>query len=65
MGNYKSNENAVELSNQLKAKGYSATVVKVGENYKVFVGSYNSRDKAGEASGQLKKDGFESFVVGE
>lgn len=55
-------ENAVDLVNKLKAKGYSATVSRVGDKYKVYVGSYRDRKKAQDIKVKIQEDGFDSFI---
>ena len=62
-GSFDKNENALELVAKLKAKGYSATIAKVGSNYKVYIGNYNKRSKADEMKEKLKKDNFDAFTV--
>lgn len=62
-GSFDQDKNALELVGKLKDKGYSATIAKVGNNYKVYVGNYNDRKKAQDAQAKLKTDGFDTFAV--
>ncbi|MBU5294104.1 N-acetylmuramoyl-L-alanine amidase, partial [Anaerosalibacter bizertensis] len=62
-GAFSQRENAQNLVDELKAKGYEAMIVEKGGIYKVQVGAFSQRGNADKLAEQLKADGFEAIVV--
>lgn len=64
-GAYLIKANAVRRMNELKAKGFSTYLVKVGLFYKVQVGAYTVRSNADYMLSQIQKAGYDAFITTE
>ncbi|MEO5357118.1 MAG: SPOR domain-containing protein [Nitrospirae bacterium YQR-1] len=70
VGAFKNVEEATRVQNDLKIKGFSASILKTPIKdgvtlYKVRVGDYNSQTEANAVLGRLSKKGFKCFMRGE
>ncbi|MBW4860673.1 MAG: N-acetylmuramoyl-L-alanine amidase, partial [Clostridiaceae bacterium] len=62
-GAFGQRENAQNLVDKLKSKGYEAIIVELDSSYKVQIGAFSQRENAEKLVEQLKSDGFEAIVV--
>jgi cell division septation protein DedD len=63
VGAYASRADADARQRQVRAKGHSARVVKVGTLWRVRIGRYSSRESAAQAARSLKAQKVEAFVT--
>lgn len=55
--------NAIRRLNELKEKGFSTYLIKVGLYYKVQVGAYTVRANADRMLAQVQKAGYDAFIT--
>jgi SPOR domain len=55
--------NAINLSNKLKANGFSTFIRKIGKGYRVQVGAYDRKSWAKLQKNRLMKKGFDSVII--
>ena len=64
VGAFKNKTNAINLSNELKKKGYNNFIVdSVDKLYRVQVGAFKNKTNAINLSNELKKKGYNNFIV--
>lgn len=62
-GSVYTEEEASELSKELKEKGYNTYIVTTGDNYFVQVGAYTVFSNAESMVNKLAKDGFDAMIT--
>ena len=62
-GAFKNKNYALNLQNQLKAKGYDTYMVQADGYYKVQTGAYSKKSNAEAQMAKLKADGFDAFIT--
>lgn len=62
VGAFSNMGNAQKMQDQLKAKGYTSFIKKIGTLYKVQVGAYKVKTNAEAMLKKLKADGFTGFI---
>ncbi|MDD5438754.1 MAG: SPOR domain-containing protein [Candidatus Omnitrophica bacterium] len=62
-GAFKTRDNAVQLCNELKRKGFDTIIVSSGTLYKVQLGRFNSRQNAQKLMQDLSRKGYESHLA--
>lgn len=63
VGAYKVYQNAVKMSEKLKADGYDSFIVAVDDLYKVQAGAFMIRKNAERLSTQLQKKGYKTYIA--
>ncbi|MCD6310173.1 MAG: SPOR domain-containing protein [Candidatus Eremiobacteraeota bacterium] len=67
IGAFSKKENADDVYNQLKKKGYSVHLITIGQEnqkiYKVHVGTFRDRESAKNQQAKLKNQGYEPIII--
>ena len=62
-GAFKTYNNAIKLSKELKSKGYDYIIIKDGNLHKVQVGAYKLKTNADRIKEKLNNQGYNCFIV--
>lgn len=63
VGLFRNYNNAERLANELRAKGYTVSVEKMGEYYAVLVGQFTNLQQAENIERVLQQDGYDTIIV--
>lgn len=63
VGLFRNYNNAERLADELRAKGYTVSVEKMGEYYAVLVGQFTNMMQAENIERVLQQDGYETIIV--
>lgn len=63
VGLFRNNNNAERLASELRAKGYTVVIEKMGEYYAVLVGQFTNLQQAENVEQVLQQDGYETIIV--
>lgn len=63
VGLFRNYNNAERIANELRGKGYTVAVEKMGEYYSVLVGQFSDLQQAENIERVLQQDGYETIIV--
>lgn len=63
VGLFRNYANAERLAEELRAKGYTVAIEKMGEYYAVLVGQFADLTKAEQIEHVLQQDGYETLII--
>lgn len=65
IGAFKNRDNANDLADQARSKGFDTIIVQSGNLYKVQIGAFSERNNADSLVSKAKSSGFDTIIIAE